>query len=44
MDLNVILWGLKYNFKIVYGVKCKNTRIRLFLEFMNYFATERHVE
>jgi hypothetical protein len=43
MDLNVKSWGLKYNFDIVQGVKCKNTRIQIFLEFLKYFSIEKLV-
>jgi hypothetical protein len=43
MDLNVKLRGLKYNYIKVQGVKCKNTKIRGFLKFMNYFSTEKPV-
>jgi hypothetical protein len=44
MDIYVKLEGLKYNFYKVQGVKCKNTKIHDFLEFMNYFPIRNRME
>jgi hypothetical protein len=37
MDLDVNFHGLKYNFRKVQGVKCKNIVARGFSKFLDFF-------
>jgi hypothetical protein len=43
MDLNVKLWGLKYNYRKVCRCFCKIPGLAEFSEFLIYFSTKKSV-